>query len=159
MKRAAGAIHRTVRVPAEPARAFRLFTEGMGTWWPLDAYSRAVAELAEQDVRAEWLEFQARPGGAVLEHLSDGTVLPWAEVTAWDPPARVQMAWRPHSMPEPPTEVEVSFAAEAGGTRVELEHRGWDALSDGFRESLHEIYGRGWPTTLDLFAAAAAAAA
>src|SRR5436190_877560 len=98
MKRAAGAIRRTVRVPVEPERAFRLFTEGMGTWWP-------------------------------------------------------------HSMPEPPTEVEVSFAAEGGGTRVELEHRGWDALSDGFRESLHEIYVRGWPTTLDLFAAAAAAAA
>ena len=153
----AGSIRRKVSVPVDLELAFRLFTEGMGTWWPLDAYSRAVAELAEQDVRAERLEFQARPGGAVLEHLSDGTVLPWAEVTAWDPPHRVRMAWRPHSMPEPPTEVEVSFAAEAGGTRVELEHRGWEALSDGFRQSLYEIYVRGWVTTLDRFAAAAAA--
>ena len=77
------------------------------------------------------------------------------DLVAWHPPQRVVMAWRPHSMPEPPTDVEVTFTARAGGTLVELEHRGWERLSDGFRAELYEVYARGWVTTLGCFAAAA----
>jgi uncharacterized protein YndB with AHSA1/START domain len=148
-------IRLAVTVRTDPERAFDLFTGGMGTWWPMDAYSRAVSELAGEGVRATRLEFQARPGGSILEHLSDGRVLPWAEVLAWHPPDRVVMAWRPHSQPEPPTELDVRFAAREGGTVVELEHRGWEGLSDGFREALYEVYARGWVSTLGRFAAAA----
>jgi uncharacterized protein YndB with AHSA1/START domain len=148
-------IRRAVTVRSDPARAFELFTAQMGSWWPLDAYSRVVNELEGQGLRAERLEFQARMGGSILEHVSDGRILPWGEVIAWDPPHRVAMSWRPHSMPEPPTELEVTFSARAGLTLVELEHRGWERLSDGFRGSLYEIYVRGWTTTLGLFAAAA----
>src|SRR5207247_3494000 len=79
-------IRATVIVRCPPDRAFELFTEHMGTWWPVDAYSRKVSELEGEDVEVERLEFQARLGGSVLEHLSDGRVLPWALVTGWDPP-------------------------------------------------------------------------
>ncbi len=150
-------IRQTVTVRADPERAFDLFTEGMGTWWPVQAYSRAVAEFADEGVEVARLEFQARMGGSILEHLSDGSVLPWGVVIAWDPPRSVLMAWRPHSKPEPPTEVEVTFTAGADGTLVELEHRGWDRVSDEFRRDLYEIYARGWVTTLGSFAAAAVA--
>ncbi len=144
-------IRRTVSVRCAPERAFKLFTEEMGAWWPLDSYSRAVNEFAGEDVRAERLEFQARMGGSILEHLSDGRILPWGEVTAWDPPHRVVMAWRPHSMAEPPTEVDVGFTARGDGTLLEVEHRGWERLSEGFRAGLYDIYVLGWVTTLDLF--------
>ena len=50
-------IHHVIRVRIDPARAFDLFTEGMGTWWSLADYSRAVNELAGQGVSAERLEF------------------------------------------------------------------------------------------------------
>jgi uncharacterized protein YndB with AHSA1/START domain len=148
-------IRRTVTVSCPPDRAFSLFTEGMGTWWPVESYSRAVREFADQHLEVVRLEFQARLGGSVLEHMSDGRTLPWAEVIAWDPPRRVVMAWRPHSMPEPPTELDVTFTADDGGTVVELEQRGWERLSEGFRDELYDIYVRGWVTTLDRFVAAA----
>jgi uncharacterized protein YndB with AHSA1/START domain len=148
-------IRHEVTVPGAPERAFKLFTEQMGTWWPVESYSRAVSELEHEGVEVIELEFQPRMGGSILEHLSDGRVLPWAEVIAWDPPRRVLMAWRPHSMPEPPTELEVTFTERGDGTMVQIEQRGWDRLSEDFREGLYDTYARGWITTLDLFAAAA----
>jgi uncharacterized protein YndB with AHSA1/START domain len=144
----------TVRCP--PERAFALFTQGMGTWWPVGSYSRAVSEFAHEGVAVTRLEFQPRLGGSILEHLSDGRVASWGEVIAWHPPHDVRMAWRPHSKPEPPTEVAVTFAPlEDGETVVELEHRGWERLSPAFREELYGVYVRGWVTTFQLFAAAA----
>jgi uncharacterized protein YndB with AHSA1/START domain len=148
-------IRETVTVRSDPARAFDIFTTQMGAWWPVASYSRAVSEFEHEAVTVVELEFQARMGGSILEHMSDGRVLPWGEVTAWRPPHRFQLAWRPHSRPEPPTEVEVTFAAREGGTLVEVEHRGWQRLSEDFRAELYDVYVRGWPTTLGCFAAAA----
>ena len=127
----------------------------MGSWWPVELYSRVVNEFADEDVEVAELEFQARMGGSILEHLTDGRTLPWAEVIAWQPPHRVELSWRPHSSPEPPTELEVSFFSQEDGTLVAVEHRGWERLSEDFREGLYEIYVRGWPTTLSRFVDAA----
>ncbi len=113
-------IRQTVTVRGAPQRAFYLFTEQMGTWWPVAEYSRAVSEF-EDDVQVERLEFQAGTGGSILEHMSDGRILPWAEVIAWHPPHGVVMAWHPHSKPEPPTEVKVTFTTRGSDTLVELE--------------------------------------
>jgi uncharacterized protein YndB with AHSA1/START domain len=153
----AGPIRHTVTVPIDPEQAFELFTTAMGTWWPLEEYSRAVSELAGEGVRADRLEFQPRLGGSILEHLSDGRVLPWGEVGAWEPPERVVMDWHPHALPEPPTELEARFARVAAGTEVRIEHRGWERTSPAFRGELYGIYVRGWPGTLARYAAAASA--
>ena len=148
----AAPIRHSVTVGRTLDQAFQLFTDRMGTWWPLDQYSRAVNEFGAEGVTATELEFQARMGGSILEHLSNGTVLPWGEVIGWDPPDRVVMAWRPHSLPEAPTELEVTFTARGEGTLVEIEHRGWERLSPEFRATLYPIYVRGWVTTLERFA-------
>jgi uncharacterized protein YndB with AHSA1/START domain len=111
-----GPIRQTVTVRSDPERAFDLFTNQMGTWWPVESYSRAVSEFEHEDVKVAQLVFQARMGGSILERLTDGRILPWAEVIAWQPPHRVLLFWRPYSRPEPPTEVEVTFAAREGGT-------------------------------------------
>jgi Activator of Hsp90 ATPase homolog 1-like protein len=149
-------IRQVVTVRCSPERAFTVFTERMGTWWPVESYSRAVSEFAAEGVAVTELEFQARLGGSILEHLSDGRVLPWAEIIAWHPPRNVRMRWRPHSLPEPPTEVGVTFTARGeGATMVELEQGGWERLSEDFREELHDVYARGWVTTIARFAAAA----
>ena len=144
-------IRQTVMVQCDAGRAFDLFTNQMGTWWPVESYSRAVSELQHEDVKVAELVFQARMGGSILERLTDGRILPWAEVIGWQPPHRVLLSWRPHSAPEPPTEVDVTFAQREGGTLVEIEHRGWERLSEQFREGLYEVYDRGWPTTLQCF--------
>src|SRR5213593_4176205 len=65
-------IRQTVAVRCPPDRAFDLFTEGMGAWWPVESYSRAVSEFKDDGVAVTCLEFQPRMGGAILEHLSDG---------------------------------------------------------------------------------------
>lgn len=141
-------IRHAVTVGLEPAEAFDLFTAGMGTWWPVEDYSRAVSEFAADDVSVERLEFEPRLRGSIFEYMSDGRILPWAQVIAWEPPRRVVMAWRPHALPEPPTELEVTFEPTDGGTVVEVEHRGWDRLSEAFRDAMYPIYVRGWPPTL-----------
>jgi uncharacterized protein YndB with AHSA1/START domain len=148
-------IRQRVTVSCDPERAFDLFTNQMGTWWPVESYSRAVSEFEHEDVKVAELVFQSRMGGSILERLTDGRILPWAEVIGWQPPHRVLLSWRPHSAPEPPTEIDVTFAQREGGTLVEVEHRGWERLSEEFREGLYEVYARGWPTTLQCFAVVA----
>lgn len=147
-------IRRSVTVRCAPRRAFQLFTEEIGTWWPVESHSRAAVEVGNEGVRVDQVEFQGRVGGAVLEHLSDGRTLPWAEVVAWDPPRGFVLAWRPHSRAQAPTEVRVTFAPQDDGTLVELEHRGWERLSEDFGE-LYDDYAEGWIGTLGRFAAAA----
>jgi hypothetical protein len=46
------------------------------------------------------------------------------------------------------TEVEVRFSPEGPGSRVELEHRGWDRIPD---PSEHQGYIRGWDIVLAPF--------
>jgi uncharacterized protein YndB with AHSA1/START domain len=141
----------TVRLP--PGDAFRIFTRDMGTWWPLDVHSLAVDER-EGRVRTTSLEFEEREGGRIVERMSDGTEGTWGRVLAWDPPAVLVLAWKPNTDDRPPTELEVRFTPEVGGTLIELEHRGWERLGDGAEEA-RASYGEGWTGVLSMFAAAA----
>jgi uncharacterized protein YndB with AHSA1/START domain len=147
-------IRRSVTVRCAPDRAFEIFTERIDDWWPVETHSRAASEFDAEGVKVERIEFQRRVGGQILEHLSNGSTLPWAEVVAWDPPRRFVLAWRPHPRPQAPTEVEVTFTPADGGTLVSLEHRGWERLTEDVRE-LYQSYAGGWVSTLGRFAAAA----
>jgi len=141
-------IRRSVTVAAPPELAFEVFTARLDSWWPLETHSRAVDQ--GEGVTPERVEFQPFVGGLVLEHLSDGAALPWGEVLTWEPPARFVLAWKPNSNANPPTELEVRFVAEGDGTRVELEHRGWERLGRIAVEA-RESYGDGWIKTLERF--------
>ena len=116
-------IRRSLIVRCSPDAAFRLFTEGMDSWWPLESHS-----IWEQE--AETVVFEPGPGGRIYERKRDGTIGTWGQVTVWKPPTRFVCLWRPESWPETPTELEVRFEAVAEGTRVSLEHRGWERLGD-----------------------------
>lgn len=126
----------------------------MGAWWPVEQFSRAASDFEGEDVKVERIEFQARVGGQVLEHMSNGQTLPWGEVLLWEPPSRFVLAWKPSFSDRPPTDVEVRFTQQGDGTLVELEHRGWERLGPEFAE-LHGSYETGWNTTLERFRAAA----
>jgi peroxiredoxin Q/BCP len=145
-----------VRCPVEDA--FRVFTEGMTTWWPLETHSRAASEKPE-GVEAERVEVEGRVGGHIVEYLSNGERLTWGEVIAWEPPERIVIAWKPNARPTPPTEIEVTFTPHPEGTRVHLEHRGWEDLGDVALDA-HADYLSAWPKVFGrLYAAAANAAA
>ncbi len=145
----------TVRCPVD--HAFRVFTEGMGSWWPLAEFSRAADEHADEGVTATGIRFEGRVGGGIIEMMSDGTEAPWGEVLAWDPPARVMFTWKPHARPTPPTEVEVRFMPDGDATRVELEHRGWERLGNDGPVGRRQ-YDQGWPFVIGRFAEVASGA-
>ena len=107
-------------------------------------------EFEGQDVKVERLEFQHVAGGHVLEHLSNGQSLSWAEVLVWEPPTRLVLAWKPNSTENPPTEVEIRFTPDEVGTLVELEHRGWERLGE-LAEQAKVGYGTGWIYNLGRF--------
>jgi uncharacterized protein YndB with AHSA1/START domain len=147
MNAALGPIRRSILVGCPVERAFLVFTEEMSSWWPLDTHSRASDEELP-GVTAVGVEVEPREGGQVLERLSNGERLSWGRILVWEPPSRLVIAWKPNGRPQPPTELELRFRAEAGGTRVELEHRGWERLGQK-GEKARAGYVSGWPKVFD----------
>lgn len=113
-------VKKHIFVKATPARAFEVFTKEMETWWPLATHHIGKVEAKNAVI-------EPFVGGRWFERGVDGSECNWGRVLAWDPPARVVLAWQIsaewQSDPSLMTEVEVRFTAENGGTRVDLEHR------------------------------------
>jgi uncharacterized protein YndB with AHSA1/START domain len=153
----ANVVRQTVSVPIPAERAFRLFTEEIGTWWPKDSHSLSDGPFTEV--------FETRQGGRWYERGEDGSECTVGTILVWEPPARFVMAWQltPEWKFEPDldqaTQVEVTFEPEAdGATRVTLEHRGFESYGEpgaGMRESVGGE--EGWPVLMKLYAEAAAA--
>jgi uncharacterized protein YndB with AHSA1/START domain len=132
-----------VDTPAE--HAFRVFTEGIGSWWDPDKHI-LDAELAE-------MVFEPRVGGHIIDRGTDGSECRWARVLAYDPPRRVCFSWdinprwQIESDPARASEVEVTFTpAGAGRTRVVLTHRHLDRHGEGW-EGMRDAVGSGWSLT------------
>jgi hypothetical protein len=110
----------TTCVAAEPAEAFALFTGEIGSWWAGGAVTGA-----------RWngtLRFEPGAGGRLLKSIG-GETFEVARVRSWEPPARFVFECRESGDASgPSTEVEVRFAPAAGGTRITLEHRGFEHL-------------------------------
>ena len=147
-------VKKSINVERSPEDAFQLFTERIGDWWPVEHYSRTVDE-GNLDVKVERMVFEPREGGRIYEVASDGTEGDWATILAYEPPERVVLAWKPNDEDHPPTEVEIRFTADGTGTRVDLEHRGWETIGDR-AEGSRGSYSAGWDEVLDRFAIAAA---
>jgi hypothetical protein len=153
MNETLGPITGTVTVESPVEEAFRTFTEGMGTWWPLETHSISVDQELGQS--AVTLRVDPREGGSVEEVLEDGSARWWAEIMRWEPPRVVAYRWKPNDLPTPPTELEVRFTADRGHTRVDVEHRGWEGLGE-YAEQIRGLYASdgGWTWVLGLFAEA-----
>ena len=126
---------------APPERVFELFTDGIATWWPLAEHS-----LFGENAAGCFVE--GRVGGRVYERARSGEEAEWGEVTVWDPPLRLVIAWHPNPKRSAATEVEVRFEPDGSGTRLTLEHRGWERLLDEAEEA-RLSYDTGWEPTLD----------
>ena len=151
------AVHRTLTVAAPPERAFAVFTDGIGTWWPLQPYSIGSEPAVEAVV-------EPREGGRWFERSAAGTECDWGRVRVWDPPRRVVLSWEISCdwQPDPSatSEVEVRFTPDGDGrTRVELEHRGLETYAER-AEEMRGMFGseNGWGKLLTQYAAAAEAA-
>jgi uncharacterized protein YndB with AHSA1/START domain len=125
-----------IRVPLAPERAFHLFTAQIETWWPLATHSVCAS-------RVKTTRIEPRVGGGCVETWDDGQEMQWGSVLVWEPPRRFVMSWHPGMPPELAQQVEVRFVAEGSGSRVTLEHRGWEKLGEKARQA-RESYSKGW---------------
>jgi uncharacterized protein YndB with AHSA1/START domain len=145
-------VQSSIAVDAPIERAFAVFTEGIGTWWPPEHHI-LQAELAE-------MVFEPRAGGHVYDRGVDGSECRWARVLVYEPPNRfviswdITLQWQLESDPQRTSEVEVRFVAESPSrTRVELEHRNLDRHGEGW-EQMRDAVGSpdGWQVGLSRFA-------
>jgi uncharacterized protein YndB with AHSA1/START domain len=137
------AITKEIHVDATPETAFKVFTERIGEWWPLQRYA-----VFEGDTTV------AFEGDRIVERLGDQTTV-WGEVLDFEVAGRLRFTWHPgRPDDEEPTEVEVTFAADGDGTLVTLVHGGWDRVSEERRAGRVD-YDNGWPHVLERYAALA----
>jgi len=138
-------------VPVPPDRAFAVFAD-LGAWWPAE-YSWSQDALVA-------IRLDPRAGGLCSEEGPHGFRCDWGRVLAWEPPARLRFTWQigPDRVPQPDparaSEVEVRFSADgAGGTRVDVEHGGFERHGSGGAEYAAGME-QGWAHLLERFAAA-----
>jgi uncharacterized protein YndB with AHSA1/START domain len=115
----------TTLVAVPPARAFAVFTEQVDAWWKHGQRFRTGAP-GESVMR-----FEPGVGGRLLETF-DASADPFelGRVTAWEPPRRLVFDMGGRALaPGEKTEVEIRFEPVPNGTRVTVEHRGWDAFA------------------------------
>ena len=105
-------VRKSVTVKRPLAVAFSLFTEEIGSWWPLKEGFSFGGE------RAKEIYLETRHGGRFYERLTDGEEYVVGHVTVCKPPRKIVFTWEDPDW-EGPTEVEVRFAAEGNATRVE----------------------------------------
>jgi uncharacterized protein YndB with AHSA1/START domain len=138
-------------VDCRAEHAFEVWTTRTSRWWPA---SHTVSAEDGLDV-----VFEGRAGGRIFERTTSGTEHDWGEVMVWEPPRRLVYLWHLRVDRADATEVEIRFddAGEAG-TRVEIEHRGWERLgADG--RGRRDANRAGWGSLLPHYVEEAAGAA
>lgn len=134
------ALTKWVTVRCAPPQAFQLFTTGFSRWWPLASQS-----VFEDD--ALHCLFEARAGGRVYEVSRQGGEALWGSVLLCEPPRRLAFTWHPGRPPMTAQEVTLHFHPSEGGTRLELNHLGWEYLGARAAEARHR-YDTGWDDVL-----------
>ena len=147
-------VRKSIRVNASQARAFEVFTSGLGRWWPLD---HGIGKTPRKGAVME-----TRLGGRWYELAEDGTETPVGKIIVWEPPRRFVITWDINSQWQPDitvgSEVEVQFIADAAETTsVELEHRKFEQMGAEPGEKMRKDVDGGWPGLLERFKTAAEA--
>jgi len=133
-------VRESVTVARSVQDAFRLFTEGIAEWWPLKG-----TNFSYGGDRADKIFLEAKVGGRFYERFSDGEEFEVGRVTACEPPQRIVFTWKDPSW-KAPTEVEVRFSPAGNATRVDVEHRGFEAA--GAKPEEAAGWADGWKAVL-----------
>lgn len=141
-------IRKEIYVEASPETAFRVFTEQIAAWWPLETYGLFLEDRGT-------VAFEDRDPWVLVETAQDGRESVWGEVLDYEVSSRLRMTWHPgHSLEAMPTEIELTFTADGDGTIVVLEHRGWEKC-EGDRRDARGGYDEGWNAVLARYREAA----
>lgn len=147
----AAPVCKRIRVHADAARAFEVFTTRFDGWWP------KTHHIGKAEMKRAVIEPCA--GGRWYEVGVDGRECHWGSVLVWEPPTRLVLSWHINSKFEVDeglqSEVEVRFIAESATvTRVELEHRIESEDAEAIRAQVDAP--NGWSRILELYQQAAA---
>ena len=143
-------VRKSVVVDASPPQAFAVFTSGIDRWWP-KSHGIGATPITQSVI-------EPFVGGRWYTQHEDGSDVVLGHVRVWEPAQRlvvsweVSAEWKPDPRPAFTSEVEVRFTAEAGGTRVELEHRNFERLGAAAGEKMRKDVDGGWPALLELYA-------
>lgn len=127
---------RTIELSCAPEHAFDVFTGMIDLWWP----------RGHRKHRDGMLRLHAIPGGALIDQAPDGAEWTMGEVTAIDPPHRLDLDWFPGS-PAAPTSVEIRFAQAKAGTIVTVTHRPLLETKSTWPDRV-ALFTKGWETVL-----------
>ena len=136
-----------VTVPAAPEDAFVLFTEDIGLWWRRDTpywndRERGLSVRIEPGVNARFVE---------VYDLASGSGMEVGRVTVWEPGRRLRLTWTQVGWPADAwTQLEITFEPADGGTRVRLEHTGFERVPGAL--DFVGGYDAGWNEVLGWFA-------
>ena len=120
---AGSAVIVSLKVKANPDRAFAGFTERIAEWWQVNPLFRITSSADER------LVFEPGPKGKLIAFAPDGGSFTVGKISVWEPGARLVLGWRHDSFDEDQTtELEVRFEPVGDETRVTVEHRGWDSI-------------------------------
>jgi uncharacterized protein YndB with AHSA1/START domain len=139
---------KTLAVKASQVHAFHVFTNGIDRWWP-KRHSLSTTPMIQSVV-------EPHKGGRWYTRHEDGSVVIVGRILVWEPPHRIVFTWEVNSQWKSDStvasEVEVRFIAEgAKTTRVELEHRKFEALGETAGEKMRSDVNGGWTGILELF--------
>jgi uncharacterized protein YndB with AHSA1/START domain len=140
-------LRREVTVACDPAKAFEVFTERIGEWWPLQTHSLSIRRFGAPGTTVAFRD------GILLETAPNGDELRWGEVTAWEPPNRLAYTWRIGRDDDLHTDVETTFQAIEEGTLVRVVHTGWEIWAERADE-IRADYETGWTPVLAAYAGA-----
>ena len=136
---------KSVVLPLAPPAAFALFTQKIAQWWPADR--RHTQDPAS--------EIFLLPSGRFYERARDGQEVELGHVRAWELPSRILLDFFIATGPDKPTEVEITFTAQDGGTRVTVTHRP-KTESEALWTERAPRYERSWEVVLAALSRAAA---
>jgi hypothetical protein len=109
-------------VDCSPDHAFETWTRKATSWWP--------PEHTVSHERGARIVFEPRAGGRIFERTAEGKEIEWGQIVEWDPPRRLRYLWHIATKPENATDVSIQFRKAPRGTRVEIEHGGWERLGE-----------------------------
>jgi hypothetical protein len=139
-------IVKSIDVRRSVADAFRLFTEEMSAWWPLETHTRANTKAGEVTTG---VTVEPRVGGRIYETLNDGRELEWGEVARYEPGAHFAMNWTMGRPAEQSTLVSVRFEPLSDAScRVTLTHENWERMG-GEAAKMRGNYDNGWETVFN----------
>ena len=133
-------IIKTIEVPCSQEKAFGVFVNEMGSWWPLDKRSMSM----KNGKPAKSLSIEPKQGGKIVEIGHDDTEHLWGTIKSYDPHDSISMDFHMGLPAENASHVEVRFTAlENERTRVELTQSNWEAFGE-MAEMMRDGYGSGW---------------